>query len=92
LPAATPSAAASKCFFIEADAKPIDPEYKKNISLVCDGANRDRGSVPMDMITPNVFDSNYMGMDPGTEPMHKDMATKLESFVPIFGPLTVSDR
>jgi hypothetical protein len=25
-----------------------------------------------------------MGMDPGTEPMHKDMATKLESFVPIF--------
>lgn len=89
-----------KCFFIETDAAPIDPEYKKNISTACDGANRDKGSVPLDQITPNIFDGNYfalslakkmpltvdrlMGMDPKTEPVLKTMTDKPESFVPIF--------
>ncbi|KAK3150506.1 hypothetical protein QOZ80_3AG0234070 [Eleusine coracana subsp. coracana] len=89
-----------KCFFIEADAAPIDPDYKKNISTACDGANRDRGSVPMDQVTPNVFDGSYfalalakkmpltvdrlMGLDPKTEPVLKAMAAKPESFIPVF--------
>ncbi|XP_062213589.1 uncharacterized protein LOC133914506 [Phragmites australis] len=89
-----------KCFFIEADAAPIDPEYKKNISAACDGANRDKGAVPMDQITPNVFDGNYfglvlakkmpltidrlMGLDPRTEPIIKAMAAKPEDFIPKF--------
>jgi peroxidase len=89
-----------KCFFIETDAAPIDPDYKKNISTACDGANRDKGSVPLDMITPDVFDGNYfglalakkmpltvdrlMGIDPGTEPVLKTLSADSESFVPIF--------
>jgi peroxidase len=87
-----------RCFFIEADAAPIDPEYRKNISVACDG--KDSGSVPMDMVSPNVIDGTYfalalakkmpltidrlIGMDPKTEPVLKAMDAKPADFIPLF--------
>ncbi|OEL38969.1 Peroxidase 44 [Dichanthelium oligosanthes] len=87
-----------RCFFIEADAAPIDPEYRKNISAACDG--KDSGNVPMDFVSPNVFDGSYfalalakkmpltidrlVGMDPKTEPVLKAMEAKPTDFVPLF--------
>lgn len=87
-----------RCFFIEADAAPIDPAYRKTISDACDG--KDSGSVPMDSTSPNVLDGSYfglvlekkmpltidrlMGMDKKTEPIVKAMADKTTDFVPIF--------
>nr|CAB3497054.1 unnamed protein product [Digitaria exilis] len=87
-----------RCFFIEADAAPIDADYRKNISAACDG--KDSGSVPMDFATPNVFDGSYfalalakkmpltidrlVGMDPKTEPVLKAMEAKPADFLPMF--------
>ncbi|CAL4929105.1 unnamed protein product [Urochloa decumbens] len=87
-----------RCFFIEADAAPIDPEYKKTISAACDG--KDSGNVPMDSASPNVFDDSYfglalakkmpltidrlVGMDPQTEPVLKAFQDKPADFVPLF--------
>ncbi|RCV46514.1 hypothetical protein SETIT_9G537300v2 [Setaria italica] len=87
-----------RCFFIETDAAPIDPEYRKNISAACDG--KDSGTVPMDSVSPNVFDGTYfalalakkmpltidrlVGMDPKTEPVLKAMEAKPADFVPLF--------
>jgi peroxidase len=87
-----------RCFFIETDAAPIDPGYKKKISDACDG--KDSGSVDMDSTSPNTFDGSYfglvlekkmpltidrlMGMDSKTEPVVQAMADKKTDFVPIF--------
>lgn len=87
-----------RCFFIEADAAPIDPDYRKNISNSCDG--KDSGNVPMDMTTPDAFDGSYfglvlakrmpltidrlMGLDKRTEPIVKAMSDKTTDFSPIF--------
>ncbi|CAN6307995.1 unnamed protein product [Urochloa humidicola] len=87
-----------RCFFIETDAAPIDPEFKKNISAACDG--KDSGNVPMDAASPNVFDDSYfglalakkmpltidrlVGMDPTTEPVLKAFQAKPADFVPMF--------
>ncbi|CAL4920807.1 unnamed protein product [Urochloa decumbens] len=87
-----------RCFFIETDAAPIDPEFKKNISAACDG--KDSGNVPMDAASPNVFDDGYfglalakkmpltidrlVGMDPQTEPVLKAFQDKPADFVPTF--------
>ncbi|CAN6290649.1 unnamed protein product [Urochloa humidicola] len=87
-----------RCFFIETDAAPIDPEFKKNISAACDG--KDQGNVPMDAASPNVFDDSYfglalakkmpltvdrlVGMDPKTEPVLKAFQAKPTDFVPTF--------
>lgn len=87
-----------RCFFIETDAAPIDPKYKKTISDACDG--KDSGSVPMDSTSPNDLDGSYfglvlekkmpltidrlMGMDKKTEPIVKAMSDKTTDFVPLF--------
>ncbi|CAN6296493.1 unnamed protein product [Urochloa humidicola] len=87
-----------RCFFIETDAAPIDPDFKKNISAACDG--KDSGNVPMDAASPNVFDDSYfglalakkmpltidrlVGMDPTTEPVLKAFQAKPADFVPMF--------
>ncbi|PAN51543.1 hypothetical protein PAHAL_9G601500 [Panicum hallii] len=87
-----------RCFFIEADAAPIDPDFRKNISSACDG--KDSGNVPMDFLSPNTFDSSYfglalakkmpltidrlLGMDSKTEPVLKAMEAKPTDFVPLF--------
>ncbi|KAG2543420.1 peroxidase 44-like [Panicum virgatum] len=87
-----------RCFFIETDAAPIDPEFKKNITSACDG--KDSGNVPMDFVSPNTFDSSYfglalakkmpltidrlLGMDAKTEPVLKSMEAKPTDFVPLF--------
>jgi len=87
-----------RCFFIETDAAPIDPDFKKNITSACDG--KDSGNVPMDFVSPNTFDSSYfglalakkmpltidrlLGMDAKTEPVLKSMEAKPTDFVPLF--------
>ncbi|CAN6285639.1 unnamed protein product [Urochloa humidicola] len=87
-----------RCFFIETDAAPIDPDFKKNISAACDG--KDSGNVPMDAASPNVFDDSYfglalakkmpltidrlVGMDPTTEPVLKAFQSKPADFIPMF--------
>ncbi|RLN40780.1 peroxidase 44-like [Panicum miliaceum] len=87
-----------RCFFIEADAAPIDPDFRKNITSACDG--KDSGNVPMDFLSPNTFDSSYfglalakkmpltidrlLGMDSKTEPVLKAMEAKPTDFVPLF--------
>ncbi|KAJ1298753.1 hypothetical protein BS78_01G477700 [Paspalum vaginatum] len=87
-----------RCFFVEIDAAPIDPEFKKTLTAACDG--KESEAIPLDSDTPNVFDGSYfalslakkmpltidrlMGLDPRTEPILKALADKPTDFIPTF--------
>lgn len=90
-----------RCIFIEPDAAPMEPGYHASISKLCDGPNRDTGSVSMDESHPNVIDNSYFGnviakkmpltidrllpLDAKTGPIMKDLLTKPTEFLPLFG-------
>ncbi|KAL6902368.1 hypothetical protein ACP4OV_005244 [Aristida adscensionis] len=90
-----------KCFFIEMDTAPMDADYKKNLTSKCDGPKQDNtAEVPMDFVSPNVFDGTYfanvmakkmpltidrlIGIEPKTEPIIKAMQDKPNDFVTAF--------
>ncbi|KAL6648779.1 hypothetical protein ACP70R_013003 [Stipagrostis hirtigluma subsp. patula] len=94
-----------KCFFIEMDTAPIDPDYKKNITSTCDGPKGAKAAVPLDHVTPNAFDGTYfanvmakqmpltfdrlLGVDSKTEPLLKSLEGKSKDFSPMFAKAMV---